>query len=561
MSGTLRVLPLGGLGEIGKNMTVLEYEERIVVVDTGLRFPTADMLGIDLVLPDFAYLRERADQIEAIVITHGHEDHLGALPWVIRELRRELGGADPTRPVVYGGPLTIAMARSKLDEHNLRDVELHDVAAGEEIEAGPFTLELIHMTHSIPDSCAVAATTELGTVLLTGDYKFDQTPVDGGPADVARLAELGSDGVLLLCGDSTNADRPGFSPSERGVGPHLEEVFARADGRIVVTSFASNIHRVQQVVDAAAALGRKVALVGRSMRKNVNIGRSLGHIEVPEGMLIQPHEIEQFPDHRIVVISTGSQGEPLSALRRMAYDDHRQVSLHEGDTVVFSATPIPGNERAVNETIDRLYHIGCEVITPREAPIHASGHGYAEELKLMLNLVRPRYVMPIHGDHKRIRLHAELAEAVGIDPDRIFESENGLPLDITERGASFASPVQSGMIFVDGVNIGDPADVALRDRRMLSDDGIFIVVATISEQTGESVVPPEVIFRGVPFVEQGDDLVADIRHAVEDSLSEAAREGIREIDLLQEELHDDLATFVYDRLRRRPMVLPVVVEV
>jgi ribonuclease J len=559
VSGTLRVLPLGGLGEIGKNMTVLEYEERIVVVDTGLRFPTADMLGIDLVLPDFAYLRERAEQIEAIVITHGHEDHLGALPWVIRELRRDLGGEGG--PPIYGGPLTVAMARSKLDEHNLRDVELHDLPAGEEIEAGPFTLELIHMTHSIPDSCAVAVTTELGTVLLTGDYKFDQTPVDGGPADIARLAELGADGVLLLCGDSTNADRPGFSPSERGVGPHLEEVFARADGRIIVTSFASNIHRVQQVVDAAAALNRKVALVGRSMRKNVNIGRSLGHIEVPEGMLIQPHEIEQFPDHRIVVISTGSQGEPLSALRRMAYDDHRQVSLHEGDTVVFSATPIPGNERAVNETIDRLYHIGCDVITPREAPIHASGHGYAEELKLMLNLVRPRYVMPIHGDHKRIRLHAELAEAVGIDPDRIFESENGLPLDITERGASFATPVQSGMIFVDGVNIGDPADVALRDRRMLSDDGIFIVVATISEQTGESVVPPEVIFRGVPFVEQGDELVADIRHAVEDSLSEAAREGIREIDLLQEELHDDLATFVYDRLRRRPMVLPVVVEV
>ncbi len=559
MSGTLRVLPLGGLGEIGKNMTVLEYQERIVVVDTGLRFPTADMLGIDLVLPDFAYLRERAEQIEAIIITHGHEDHLGALPWVIRELRRDLGGEGG--PPIYGGPLTVAMARSKLDEHHLRDVELHDLATGEEVEAGPFTLELIHMTHSIPDSCAVAATTELGTVLLTGDYKFDQTPVDGGPADIARLAELGADGVLLLCGDSTNADRQGFSPSERGVGPHLEEVFARAEGRIVVTSFASNIHRVQQVVDAAAALGRKVALVGRSMRKNVNIGRSLGHIEVPEGMLIQPHEIEQFPDHRIVVISTGSQGEPLSALRRMAYDDHRQVSLHQGDTVVFSATPIPGNERAVNETIDRLYHIGCDVITPREAPIHASGHGYAEELKLMLNLVRPRYVMPIHGDHKRIRLHAELAEAVGIEPDRIFESENGLPLDITESGASFAAPVRSGMIFVEGVNIGDPADVALRDRRMLSDDGIFIVVATISEQTGESVVPPEVIFRGVPFVEQGDELVADIRRAVEESLSEAAREGIREIDLLQEELHDDLATFVYDRLRRRPMVLPVVVEV
>ncbi|MGO9961689.1 MAG: ribonuclease J [Solirubrobacteraceae bacterium] len=554
MSGpALRVLPLGGLGEIGKNMTVVEYDGRIIVVDTGLRFPTADMLGIDLVLPDFAYLRERAADIEAIVITHGHEDHLGALPWVLRELSHS--------PVVFGGPLTIAMARSKLDEHNLRDIELEDIDTGEQIELGPFGLELVHMTHSIPDSCAVALRTELGTVLLTGDYKFDQTPVDGVPADVARLAELGSEGVLLLCGDSTNADRIGFSPSERDVGPHLEEVFARADGRIIVTSFASNIHRVQQVVDAAAALNRKVALVGRSMRKNVNIGRSLGHIEIPEGITIQPHEVEDWPDHKVVVISTGSQGEPLSALRRMAYNDHRQITLHSGDTVVFSATPIPGNERAVNETVDRLYHIGCHVITPREAPIHASGHGFTEELKLMLNLVRPRYVMPIHGDHKRIHLHAQLADAVGIHPDAVFESENGLPLEIDSAGAQLGERQQAGMIFVDGVDIGDPADVALRDRRMLSADGIFIVVATVSEQTGESVVAPEVIFRGVPFIEQADELVSDIRDEVERSLERAAQDGIREIDLLQQALHDDLAKFVYERLRRRPMVLPVVVEV
>ncbi len=554
MSSTLRVLPLGGLGEIGKNMTVFEYEDRLVVVDTGLRFPTAEMLGIDLVLPDFSYLRDRAQDIEAIVITHGHEDHLGALPWVLREL-----GADA--PVVYGGRLTIAMARSKLDEHKLRDVELEDVDPGEEIEAGPFTVELIHMTHSIPDSCAVALRTELGTVLVTGDYKFDQTPVDGPPADVSRLAELGRDDLLLLCGDSTNADRPGFSPSERTVGPHLEEVFARAEGRIIVTSFASNIHRVQQVIDAATALGRKVSLVGRSMRKNVNIGRSLGHIEVPEGLLIQPQEVEDWPDHKVVVISTGSQGEPLSALRRMAHNDHRAIKLRSGDTVVFSATPIPGNERAVGETVDRLYHIGCNVITPRDAPIHASGHGYVEELKLMLNLVKPRYVLPVHGDYKRIQLHAQLADAVGIHPDDVFRGENGLPLEIDERGARFGEPEQSGMIFVDGVDIGDPADVALRDRRMLSADGIFIVVATVSEQDGDPVAPTEVIFRGVPFAEQADGLVEDIRLEVDRSLANAARDGIRQIDLLQQSLHDDLAAFVYDRLRRRPMVLPVVVEV
>jgi ribonuclease J len=552
---SLRVLPLGGLGEIGKNMTVVEYGGRIVVVDTGLRFPTTDMLGIDLVLPDFAYLRGRAKDIEAILVTHGHEDHLGALPWVLRELRGE------HLPTVYGGRLTIAMARSKLDEHKLRDAPLEDLEPGEELTLGPFGLELVHMTHSIPDSCAVALTTDLGTILVTGDYKFDQTPVDGDPADVSRLAELGREGLLLLCGDSTNADRPGFSPSERIVGPHLEEVFARAEGRIVVTSFASNIHRVQQVIDAAAALGRKVSLVGRSMRKNVNIGRSLGHIELPDGIVIQPHEVEDWPDHKVVVISTGSQGEPLSALRRMAHNDHRVIKLHRGDTVVFSATPIPGNERAVNETVDRLYHIGCDVITPREAPIHASGHGYAEELKLMLNLVKPRYVMPVHGDHKRIHLHAQLADAVGIDPDDVFAGENGLPLVLDARGARFGPPEQSGMIFVDGVDIGDPADVALRDRRMLSADGIFIVVATVSEQSGESVAAPEVIFRGVPFIEQADSLVSDIRAEVERSLARSASDGIREIDLLQQELHDDLAAFVYDRLRRRPMVLPVVVEV
>jgi ribonuclease J len=555
VSSRLRVLPLGGLGEIGKNMTVVEFDNRIIIVDVGLRFPTPEMVGIDLVLPDFAYVRERAKDIEAIVITHGHEDHLGALPWFLREI----GPHDA--PPVYSGALTLAMARSKLDEHKLKNIELVEVDPGEVLDLGPFTLEMVHMTHSIPDSSAVALGTELGTVLITGDYKFDQTPVDGPAADVSRLAELGREGVLLLCGDSTNVDRDGFSPSESVVGPHLEEVFARCEGRIVVTSFASNIHRVQQVVDAAHALDRKVALVGRSMRKNVGIGRNLGHIEIPEGTLVGPREIGDFPDERVVIISTGSQGEPLSALRRMAYKDHPQVQLKSGDTVVFSATPIPGNERAVNETIDRLYHIGCDVITPREAPVHASGHGYAEEVKLMLNLVKPRYVMPFHGDFKRLRLHAQLAEAVGVPPEDIFQGENGLPLDLDSRGARFGPREQAGMIFVDGVEIGDMADVALRDRRMLSADGIFIVVVTIAEQDGSSVADPEVIFRGVPFMDQADKLLGEIRATVDNTLDRAAGEEIREVDLVQQLLHDDLAKLVYDRLKRRPMVLPVVVEV
>ncbi|HEX6025031.1 MAG TPA: ribonuclease J [Solirubrobacter sp.] len=555
MSGTLRVLPLGGVGEIGKNLTVVEYDGRIVVVDCGLRFPTAEMMGIDLVLPDFTYLRENVDAIEAFVITHGHEDHLGALPWVIRDL-----GQDKV-PVVYGGQLTIAMARSKLDEHKLRDVNLEVLPIGQVAEAGPFGIERIHLTHSIPDSSGVALTTPLGTVLFTGDYKFDQTPVGGAPADMSRLAELGRDGLLLLCGDSTNADRPGISESESIVGPHLDRVFAQCKGRIVVTCFASNIHRVQQVIHAAAAANRKIVLVGRSMRKNVNIGRSLGHIDIPEGMLVGPRELDQWPDERIVVISTGSQGEPLSALRRMAYRDHPQVELKTGDTVVFSATPIPGNERAVNETIDRLYHIGCEVVTARDAPIHASGHGYAEEVKMMINLTRPKYVMPVHGDYKRMLVHAELAQAVGIPADRIFRTENGTPLEIDEHGARLGEKVQAGMIFVDGVDIGDVADVALRDRRMLSADGIFIIVATVSEQDGSSVVPPEVLARGVPFLDGNGSFIDELREAVEDSLDRAAEEHITEIDVLESFLHDDLATFIYDRLKRRPMVLPVVVEV
>jgi ribonuclease J len=557
LSSNLRVLPLGGLGEIGKNMTVVEYDGRIVVVDTGLMFPAPDQLGIDLVLPDFAYLRDRADDVEAIVLTHGHEDHVGALPYVLREL------ASVRVPPVYGGPLTTELVRSKLDEHRLGDVaDLRQVAPGEVFEAGPFDIETVRLSHSIPDSRGVALSCELGTMLITGDYKFDQTPVDGMPADMARLAELGRDGLLLLCGDSTNVDRAGIALSESVVGPHLEEAFHRCKGRIVVTCFASNIHRVQQVVDAAQAVGRKVSLVGRSMRKNVNIGRNLGHIRIPDGMQVGVKEIEDFPDHKLVVISTGSQGEPLSALRRMAHGDHPNVDLREGDTVIFSATPIPGNERAVNETVNRIYQLGANVVTARDAPIHASGHGYAEELKLMMNLTNPRYVMPFHGDHKRMRLHGQLAESVGVPADNIFTAANGFPLEIDARGARIGEREHAGMIFVDGLDVGDVEDVALRDRRMLSADGIFIVVATVSEEDGSSVAPPELIFRGVPFLDgAGDELLDELREAVEDSLARSADDEVREIDLLQENLHDDVARFVYQRLKRRPMVLPVVVEV
>jgi ribonuclease J len=548
------VLPLGGLGEIGKNMTVIECDGRIVVIDTGLMFPTAEMHGIDLVLPDFTYLRDRADDIEAIVLTHGHEDHVGALPYVLKEIGMP--------PKIYGGLLTIGMVRSKLDEHKLGDsAPLQELPPGEKVKHGPFEIELIHLAHSIPDMRGVLLKTDAGSVLMTGDYKFDQTPVDGRPADVSRLAELGKEGLTLLCGDSTNADRPGIAPSESSVGPALLEQFSHCKGRIIVTSFASNIHRVQQVIDAASRLDRKVALVGRSMRKNFNIASNLGIANAPQGIFIQPREIEDFPDEKVVVISTGSQGEPLSALRRMANNDHRDVRLHSGDTVVFSATPVPGNERAVNETIDRIYEIGATVITAKDAPIHASGHGWQEELKLMLNLTKPQYVMPVHGDYKRLRLHSELAEAVGIDDKRIFQGRNGLPLEVDGSGAGFGEDIHAGVMYVDGVNIGEPDDAALRDRREISADGIFIVVATISSDDGSVVADPEVIFRGVAFLEEADGLVEDLKDLVEDQLDEAAGAGKRENHLVEEDLHDAIGKFVWQRLKRRPMVLPVVIEV
>lgn len=555
MSGRLRILPLGGVNEIGKNMTVVEYDGRVTVVDCGVRFPTADMMGVDLVLPDFSYLRERADAIDAIVITHGHEDHLGALPWVLREL------GDDHRPVVHGSQLTMAMARSKLEEHSLRDVPIEPLLPGQTAQAGPFTVELVHLTHSIPDAVGVALTCELGTVLFTGDYKFDATPVSGAPADVGRLAELGEAGVLVLCGDSTNADRLGHSPSESVVGPSLRSVFEACTGRIVVTSFASNVHRVQQVIDAAAAVDRRVALVGRSMRKNANISRTLGHLHPPEGILVQARETDQFPDDRIVIISTGSQGEPLSALRRMAFGDHPQIALRPGDTIVFSATPIPGNERAVHDVIDRLYRLGCDVVTPRDAAVHASGHGYADELRQMIELTRPRYVMPVHGDYRRLQLHARIAEAAGVPGENIFRTDNGVPLEVDADGARLGERQHAGVMYVDGLGIGDVADVALRDRRTLSADGILIVVATVSGSDGSSLAAPEVVARGVPFLSETDPLVDELRDAVEDVLDRGADQRVTEVTALETMIHDALGAFVYERLRRRPMVLPVVVEV
>lgn len=535
-------------------MSVVEYDGRIVLVDAGLRFPGGDLPGIDLILPDFSYLKERRDSIEAIVLTHGHEDHIGALPWLLREIGTE------SVPAIYGGALTVEMARSKLDEHRLSSNALEAIECGEKIKAGPFEIELVHLTHSIPDMCAVAINTPAGRVLFTGDYKFDQTPVDGGPADMGRLAQLAEEGVVLLCGDSTNADRPGFSPSESVVGPALEEVFKSCHGRIIVTSFASNIHRIQQVVDAAIVTDRKVALVGRSMLKNTKIARGLDHLDIPDHLVVQSRDLKNYRDDEIVIISTGSQGEPLSALRRMAHSDHQQVELHSGDTIVFSATPVPGNERAVNETIDRLHQIGCRVITANDAPIHASGHGYAEEIKLMLNLVQPEFVMPVHGDAKRMRLHAQLAEAVGIRPENIFLGENGQPLEIDSRGARFVKREKAGVILVDGMELGEPADAAVRDRRTIADDGLIVVVVALDEQNGHLVSDPEVVLRGVPLVKSEDEVLRILCEAAIVACESASDHGESDRDEIARRVHDKVASAANKQLKRRPLVIPVVVQ-
>ncbi len=549
---SIRILPLGGLGEIGKNMYVVEYDDRIVVVDTGLMFPTSDMLGIDLVLPDYSYLRERADDIEAIVLTHGHEDHVGALPY----LRREIDV-----PVIYGGGLTVGMVRSKLDEHGLKDAPLQQIDPGEPTTAGPFEIETVQVSHSIPDAAAVLLTTEAGSVLVTGDYKFDQTPVDGRPTDMTRLARIGEEGLLVLCGDSTNADRKGFTMSETSVGPELERVFSHCSGRIVLTSFASNVHRVQQAIDCAEKLDRKVCVIGRSMKKYLNVAKNLGIAHVPEGIMVQPREIDDFDKSKLVVISTGSQGEPLSALRRMANGEHKQISLDSNDTVIFSATAVPGNELAVNQTIDRLFHIGCDVITAADAPIHASGHGCAEELKMMLNLTKPRYVMPVHGDYKRLKHHAELAEATGVERERVFIGENGMPLAVNKDRAEFDDSVGAGMIFVDGADIGAESEAALRDRHTLSADGLIIVVATVPLNSDREIETPSVIFRGIPFIDNESELADKMADRAEQTLARASKEGIKEIGLLQELLHDDVSTLANKLLKRRPMVIPVVLEI
>ncbi len=550
----LRAVPLGGLEEIGKNMTAFEYGDDIVVVDCGLMFPDESMLGIDLVIPDITYLEENKARVRAIVITHGHEDHTGALPYVLARL-----------PVpVYATRLTRGLIELKLREHKLLDkIELVTIKAGGRVSFGEMTFEFFHQCHSIPDAVGVAIHTPVGIVVHTGDYKFDQTPVDGEPPDYARLAQLGQEGVLALFGDSTRADTPGSTPSERVIDSAFKRVFDEAKGRVIVASFASLISRIQQVVDAAAAHNRKFAVVGRSMVNNVGMGIELGYLKVPDGVLMRIEDALKLPDDQICIMTTGSQGEPSSALTRMANGDQRHVTIKAGDTVVISATPIPGNEEHVGRNVDNLFKLGAHVVYERYEQIHVSGHGAQDELKLMISLLRPRFLVPVHGQYRHLVAHKRLGEQMGIPSDHIILAENGLPIEFTATTATLGSRVPAGYVFVDGASVGDVGDVVLRDRQLLAQDGILMVALTVDRQTGKFIAGPDIVSRGFVHMRSSDELIERARAVVYDTLGDSNGDGTAgapPYSGAKGRIRDALGRFLYEETRRRPMIMPVLLE-
>ena len=546
----ISLVPLGGLGEIGRNLMAIECDDDILVVDCGLMFPEQEMLGIDLVIPDISWLLERADRVRGIVLTHAHEDHIGALPYVL-----------PRLPVpVYGTSLTLGFLRNKLKEHKLLDsTELHTVRAGDRVSLGQVDVEWIHITHSVPDACALALHTRDGVVVHTGDFKIDMTPVQGTPPDLARLARLGDEGVLLLLSDSTNAEQEGTTQSERAVGEGLAPLFSAAPGRILMATFASNISRLQQAINAADACGRRCFIVGRSMLNNVRVGQELGFLKTPD-IFVSPKQHAAVPDDQLAVLCTGAQGEPMSALSRIAAGEHPMVSLHEGDTVIISANPIPGNEEAVHRTINNLYRRVARVFNSSKHHVHASGHASREELKLMLTLTRPRFFVPVHGEYRHLAIHAGLAESVGMRRDHILPVDNGSVVEVDgEVIRKRPARVASGYVYVDGLSIEDAGDVVLRDRRLLAQDGVVIVAMTIERSTGAVIAGPDLISRG--FIEDSatDNLFDEARAHTLGLVSKLTPDA--EWTVWQSTIHEGLSRFLYSRTRRRPMILPVVTEV
>lgn len=547
----LNIIPLGGLGEIGKNMMAIKYQDTIVVIDAGLMFPEDELLGIDVVIPDISYLLDNRDKVKAILLTHGHEDHVGALPYVLREIN----------PPVYGSKLTLGIVEGKLKEQNVNGASLNVVRPRDKLKIGPLEVEFFRVSHSIPDAMGIAIHTPLGIVFHTGDIKLDQTPVDGQVVDFRKMAELGEKGVLVMFGDSTNADKTGFTMSEKVVGNTFDELFGKCEGRIIVTTFASNIHRIQQVIDNAEKYGRKVAVVGRSMVNNVKVAKSLGYMDIPDGLLIEMEEINNYPPEQLVICTTGSQGEPMSALTRMATSDHRWVGIEPGDTVIISATPIPGNEKLVARTVDLLFKQGAEVIYERGMGVHVSGHAAQEELKIMLNLIKPRYFIPVHGEYRHLMKHAKLAESLGIPRSRIFVAENGQVIELSKKKASITGKVTAGKVLVDGLGVGDVGNIVLRDRKQLSQDGIMIVVVTINKDTGEVVAGPDIVTRGFVYVRESEELIEGSKVKVKEALDACSKKNVTEWAVIKSQIRDKLGKHLYEKTGRRPMILPIIMEI
>jgi ribonuclease J len=551
MDKLLRILPLGGVGEIGKNMYVFEYGDEIVVIDCGLMFPEEEMFGIDLVVPDVTYLRERRDNVKAFLITHAHEDHVGGLPYVLPYF--------PGVPV-YASTLARGLLGNKIKEHKLRDNPLKALEPGETVELGAFKATGFRIGHSIPDAMGIALDTPLGLVVHTGDFKFDHTPVDGKMSDIHALAEFGQRGVLCLLSDSTRAESPGYTPSERTVGEAFRSIMEGLQGRVIVATFASNIARIQQVIDAAATFDRRVAVIGRSMEQNVRIATDLGYLKYPAEQLVSKDKLRDVPDGKLVIATTGAQGEPMAGLARMANRDHRFVEITPGDTVIVSASPIPGNEESVGRTIDNLFKVGADVYYHDIRRAHVSGHASQEELKLMLNLTRPRHFIPMHGEFRMLVQHGRLAQQMGVAPDNIFIIENGQPIEFLADGtARRGTPVEAGYVYVDGLSVGEVGDVVLRDRRALATDGMFIVVVTVDKQTGALMGRPEIVTRG--FVAGPEDpIIERAAHHAAEAINNPG-DHTSEIGLLKAQIKDSLSRYLYDQTKRRPMVFPVVVEV
>lgn len=548
----LKVIPLGGLQEIGKNTYVFEYGDDIIVVDCGLAFPEDEMLGIDLVIPDISYLMKNKEKIRGIVLTHGHEDHIGAVPYFLRDINVP----------VYGTRLTLGLLKYKLEEHGLLSLtELVDVEAGDTVKMGAFKVEFIRSTHSIADSLSIALHTPVGIVVHTSDFKIDYTPIQGEPMDLTRFAELGKKGVLLLMSDSTNADRPGYTLSERSVGETFDEIFVNARSRILVASFASNVHRIQQVINAAHKFGRKVSVVGRSMVNVVSVATELGYLDVPEGTMVDIDMIDNYPSEKMVILTTGSQGEPMAALSRMASSEHKKVEIEPGDLVIISASPIPGNEKPIIKVINDLFKKGADVIYEALAEVHVSGHACQEELKIIHNLVSPKFFMPVHGEYRHLKQHANLMRKLGMPAENIFMMENGRVLELGPGSAKINGYVSSGRVLVDGLGVGDVGSIVLRDRKLLSQDGLIVVVITTEKESGQIIAGPDIISRGFVYVRESEDLIENAREVIKKTLAKCEDKNKNDWPAKKGLIKNELRSYLFEKTKRKPMILPIIMEI